>query len=720
MSSTRTMGDSGLVVWDRHSSILELAADRTFGSALRRMRQEGALWVVIVRPQSANNQVYYYAFRNSELEQLAAEHPERSELPIEQAMDMHEWKSSGVSRNGRPVGAASGNSGPAASRIVELNAKGRITAVGQRTEELVIVEEAVNIEAGAEAEVGLPAEATSGSKGEVHAERGMDLDLGPMRGRTRAIPPSNEPTSPPFGAERSIPEVGARDVEIDVTLSAETNAQIDVNASARVPFQIELTAEAMPLAVSQAARAKKGVPIVVSLSAENDAIEIVRNHEFTVDPPDQGQPRTGFFIIKGIREGLCRLAVLFRQGGSELGIIGLAVDVVAAGAGSEKSKGTATAAPPDIADDDKLALLIEQRTEGGQVFYDYTLHSEALGFAYRRVRSKPLLDRGGGPAATAIAFVERIYERVTTELKSLDDLKELQREARALGANLCLELFDPEVAKLLWPLRDRINLVQIVSWEPYIPWELVRLCDPDSDDIDDRFLCEYGLVRTVSDEMPVKSLPMVDWAYLGATFPMGSFPPVGAELDYFSTTSANSLQGHGIAPKPIPATRDAFYDALAAGDFDVLHISCHAESPQQAIDRASLIIGDETVPGQSNARLIEVDTTTVEAEARLKKRHPLIFLNACETGRVGAVLTAWGGWPNVFMRKGAGAFVGASWEVRDKPAAVFSTTFYNAMLAGKMLSEAATAARAAAKAMGDASWLAFKVYGHPRARRASA
>jgi hypothetical protein len=74
----------------------------------------------------------------------------------------------------------------------------------------------------------------------------------------------------------------------------------------------------------------------------------------------------------------------------------------------------------------------------------------------------------------------------------------------------------------------------------------------------------------------------------------------------------------------------------------------------------------------------------------------------------------------VFLRKGAGAFVGASWAVRDKPAAVFSTTFYNAMLGGKTLAEAATAARAAAKAMGDASWLAFKVYGHPRARRASA
>ena len=64
------------------------------------------------------------------------------------------------------------------------------------------------------------------------------------------------------------------------------------------------------------------------------------------------------------------------------------------------------------------------------------------------------------------AFVERIYARVTQELKSFDDLKALQREARALGATLSRELFDPDVARRLWPLRDRIKLIQIRSWEP--------------------------------------------------------------------------------------------------------------------------------------------------------------------------------------------------------------------------------------------------------------
>jgi hypothetical protein len=525
------------------------------------------------------------------------------------------------------------------------------------------------------------------------------FDLGPTRGvHSRRGP---------------LPELSA---EIEVTLSAETKSEIGIGLKEPVDFRIELSSEAVPLSVSADSKARDDVPIAVSLTAENDAVEIVGSQTYRVNPPEPGKAKTGFFQIKGVREGVVRLAVTFRQGGTELGIIGLAIEVVHTDTRSGRAKGRSVSAPRDFADDDKLMIQVDQRSESGQVFYDYFLHSEKLGLIHR-IRSKPLLDRGGGPAASALAFVERIYERVTKELRSLDDLKQLQRESRALGANLCQELFDPEVAKVLWPLRNRIKIVQIVSWEPYIPWELVRLRDPESGDIDDHFLAEYGLVRTLSNEMPPRELSMAKWGYLGATFPMGTFPPIGAELDYFTGNSAGSLYEYGIKPAAIAATRDAFYDVLAKDDFDVLHISCHAESPHQSIERASLIIGDETVPGDGKPRLVEVDTITVQAEARLKGRRPLVFLNACETGRIGAVLTAWGGWPNVFLGAGASAFVGSAWAVRDKPAAAFSTAFYNALLGGQTLAEAANEARASAKKLGDASWLAFKIYGHPRARR---
>jgi CHAT domain len=678
----------GGFLWDAEGPIITVAADRSLGSTLRRIAEKDARWVVVVRTLPDSAEVYYYAFFLGELGYLANfyEFPDRKKWTIERAVNMHELTSSMTSRGRRPAGPVLSRvvdfdtAGLIAGRVVDFDAAGRIVAIGLHRD-------------------------MGGSCGGPTDSPEYLFDLGPTRG-VRGPQPAADAT------------------EIDVTLSAQTKAEIKVDATELVDFQIELSSEAVPLSVLKTARAKVDVPITVSLTVENDAIEIVRDPERTVDPPAPKQPRTGFFLVKGIRIGVSRLAVVFRQGGTDLGIIGLAVQVVEAAPRAERAQGNATAASRDFADDDKLALIVEQRIESGEVFYQYILHSEALGLPYRKLRSKALLDRGGGPAATMLAFVERIYDRVTRELPSWGDslrqeLKDLQRESRALGASLCKELLDPEVAKVLWPLRDRISSIQIVSWEPYIPWELVRLRDPDSDEIDDRFLAEYGLVRTLSDEMPLRELPMTQWGYLGATFPMGTLPPVGAELEYFTGTTAESLRGHGIQPRAIRATRNDFYDALADLDFDVLHISCHAESPHQSIERASLIISDETLPGDNKPRFVEVDTITVEAEARLKRHRPLVFLNACETGRVGAVLTAWGGWPNVFLRAGAGAFVGAAWAVRDKPAAAFSTAFYNALLDGKTLAEAAGIARAAAKKLGDASWLAFKVYGHPRAVRRS-
>jgi hypothetical protein len=675
-TQSQAISFGGPVIWDRVSAVLQVAADRSLESVLRRIREELAVWVVLTRP-SPREPVYYYAFRSSELKRIAADHPELLSQPMDVAVPLHESTSSGTARSERPA-TASGHSELTAARIVEFDAEGRVTAIGVLGDDIQEVD----------------------SPDPFGAEKPGPIAPPRWRGGVRAPP-------------RDLLEV-----EIELTVSAEVAAEINVGATGLVAFQIERTSEANPLATYAHTTAGSNEPIAVSLASDDDAVEIIQHDRVTVDPPAPGERENGIFRIRGLRPGVVRLAVAFRQGGTELAVVALTVEVVEADARSGQATSKAGAQPRDMADDDKVLLTIKRTQEGGQIYYDYFLESERLELLHAP-RSKPLLDRGDGPAATERAFVERIYDRVTSELRSRDDLLQLQREARALGVNLCKELFDPHVVELLWPLRHRISTIQVVSWEPYIPWELVRLQDPVSEEIDDRFLAEYGLVRTLSDVPPARFLPMDRWAYLGAVYPLGSYPEVGAELDYFTATSEDSLRGRGIPAEAIAATRDAFYDALATSEFDVLHVACHAESLHNSIERASLIIGDESNPAGAPVP-IEVDTITVQAEARLKARRPLVFLNACETGRVGAMLTAWGGWPNVFLRAGAGAFVGSAWAVRDKPARTFSTSFYNALLDGKTLSEAADEARAEAKKLGDVSWLAFKVYGHPRARRLGA
>jgi len=56
--------------------------------------------------------------------------------------------------------------------------------------------------------------------------------------------------------------------------------------------------------------------------------------------------------------------------------------------------------------------------------------------------------------------------------------------------------------------------------------------------------------------------------------------------------------------------------------------------------------------------------------------------------------------------------------VGDGAALTFSSTFYEALVEGRTVVQATRAAREAAKAEREVTWLSYSVYGHPYARAA--
>ena len=78
-------------------------------------------------------------------------------------------------------------------------------------------------------------------------------------------------------------------------------------------------------------------------------------------------------------------------------------------------------------------------------------------------------------------------------------------DIRAIGGRMFDQLLPPRMQQLLWKHRDRIRSVQVFSQEPFIPWELIYLKDPDTGVVEpgNKFLGELGLLR---------------WLYIG-------FPP---------------------------------------------------------------------------------------------------------------------------------------------------------------------------------------------------
>ena len=113
-----------------------------------------------------------------------------------------------------------------------------------------------------------------------------------------------------------------------------------------------------------------------------------------------------------------------------------------------------------------------------------------------------------------------------------------------------------------------------------------------------------------------------------------------------------------------------------------------------------------------------LSATTVEQFAQLddaEGNRPIVVINACQAGRAGYKLSGMGGFARAFLTGKAGVFVGALWSVGDEPARTFTEEFTRACWRGDRLAEASIAAREKARAAGEATWLAYVIYGHPHA-----
>jgi CHAT domain-containing protein len=99
----------------------------------------------------------------------------------------------------------------------------------------------------------------------------------------------------------------------------------------------------------------------------------------------------------------------------------------------------------------------------------------------------------------------------------------------------------------------------------------------------------------------------------------------------------------------------------------------------------------------------------------LARTTPVIFMNACRSAGLAATYNRLDGWATKFLEAGAAAFIGSLWAVCDETAREFAEEFYGQLQTGSSLGNAVMQARAAARRPDDPTWLAYTVYGDPRA-----
>jgi hypothetical protein len=420
--------------------------------------------------------------------------------------------------------------------------------------------------------------------------------------------------------------------------------------------------------------------------------------------PD-GDTELAVFHFRGLRVGERRLTLDFYQSGVLIDAVGIAI-LVTPDEGEEEQQRVAprplaaAVGKPPLAPD--LDLRVVTAVEGGRTVLRYILHSPngAAPFVYQQAGAATIQ---GSPEQYQAHLLERI-ESMTCE-----------REMAALGNLLYEELFSDELRTAYRRFRHRVSTLQVISDEPWIPWELIKPFDygePGSP-IDDDFLCaRFQMTRWVAGwSGPAGELRVPQAACVEAAAPPGQerLRYASEEKRYFSTGLLGGSSGvRDLSPDP--ATRRAVEALLDGGGIGLWHFSAH---------------GDVDLADPEDSRILLADGWPLRPRDLFGRRQqhvsvdrPLVFLNACRIAQRSWSLTRLGGWAGAWVdRARCGAFIGPLWSVDDFAAYRFSRAFYEALRWGRTIGQAVKDAQQAVRAADpdDLTWLAYSVYAHPNA-----
>jgi CHAT domain len=459
------------------------------------------------------------------------------------------------------------------------------------------------------------------------------------------------------------------------------------------------------VAQSQKILTDSGHPLIIQAIPKVN-FETIGSDRIEINPAILKEPRYLYFDLKSTHLGLGEIWIIIRQSQMPLATLKLTPKIVAATPQQIQSLSIQSSIPSLTSHSESPhELRILERQNGIQTIYEYEFRSPSLNIL-ERYESRPINgDRQ--------QYIEKIYQEIESRWSNIqEDITAFAEELRALGGQLLDELVPESLQSQLWQHRQALQSIMVISSEPFIPWEIIHLKPPGQSYLPDEvcFLGQLGLVRWLYDTgFPPTNLALRSnrCRYLIPHYGNNSYrlPQAEQEVPFLKQT----FQATAIAPTPL-----AVIQALQSSDFDLLHFAGHGQAEPGA--PAKLLL-----EGKHNTTTYipsDISATTVSQYCRFRasKTQPIILLNACQIGRNGYALTGVSGFAPAFLKAGAGTFVGSLWSVGDRPARVFSESLYSSLLAGLTLAEATCIAREKSKVAGDATWLAYVVYGHPHLR----
>ncbi len=318
-----------------------------------------------------------------------------------------------------------------------------------------------------------------------------------------------------------------------------------------------------------------------------------------------------------------------------------------------------------------------------------------------------------------VAFIDRIYRRLDGVRAAIERepesgrAREAARQIADIGRVMTRALLRGDIADLLWRRRDDLTgLIVQTSGEIDLPWEIVTIDEPGAPATDTpRFLADVGVTRWVYDTAHPATITVRPDRVLAVA------PQYDNQLFRLARTAEelDDLREHvDFTTAVVPRRTDL--SGRIRGEFDLLHFAGHGrwrdrDERSQELLLASFADDDDQAGAYTDA------DARADLNGAAAASAPLVFLSACDVGRLRSDGPGLGGFAEAFLHGGAGAFIGCGWAVRDDVASQFVRTFYRAVFDDHLtIGEATAAARSAAGGSRDPSALAFAVFADPRSR----
>lgn len=355
-----------------------------------------------------------------------------------------------------------------------------------------------------------------------------------------------------------------------------------------------------------------------------------------------------------------------------------------------------------------LLVRIQRGDTAGEYFWSCLSPHGELPAPATPAASRMLL---GSDAET---FVRNLFKPLADQPLQAMDIVDLE------GAGETIYRATPAVFKqAYWTVwrwaRDggfAFDAIQIVTDEPCVPWELMRVYDDivAPEEPAEILSVRHAVGRWLASESgaPVQSLPVRQMAvstsdYVGVDSVTQKLP--------WTTTERDWLVQHCQA-QSVPLRSGPLLHLLQTGQVQALHIACHGKMSITAPETSYLVLED------APNRLKPTAIARTDVRRGIGRERPLVFLNACEVGGSAASLGLVAGFPGAFLAAGAGAVVCPLWAVSDERSARIAQDFYTAVMRaeGATLGEVLREVRSTWRSQGHLTYLAYVLYGDPQAR----